>query len=246
MVDETKNSFVFYQSFLNAIKCLPKENQLYAYQYITEYALQWIIPKADEDQIAYAIFLMAKPQIDANTDRRKNWAKWGAPEGNKNASKNRNTVNNWEIDKKQPKVDLQNNQKQPNVNVNVNVNDNVNELKISSNEEIEQRSCLNKDISNLIDAIKQQCDSLGVAYDKYKDRYFANFILTAKEFWAFCEKIWQDRVTFALNVLKASFQIKFRKWICTWPMKIYQNYADVYNETLKQHTKNQKNLIQSF
>jgi hypothetical protein len=29
-------------------------------------------------------------------------------------------------------------------------------------------------------------------------------------------------------------------------MKIYQNYVDVYNETLKQHSKQSKNLIQSF
>jgi hypothetical protein len=87
---------------------------------------------------------------------------------------------------------------------------------------------------------------LWVAYDKTKDRYFAKFILTAKEFGTFAEKIWQDRIEFALNVLKASMQIKFRKWICSWPMKIYQNYSEVYNETLRMHSKQAKNLIQSF
>lgn len=117
---------------------------------------------------------------------------------------------------------------------------------ISTNVDIEQSSKWNPDINNLISQIKQMCLGLGLAYDKQKDRQFAKHILTAKEYWEFAEKIWMDRVTFALNVLKASFQIKFRKGICTWPMKIYQNYADVYNETLKQHAKNQKNLIQSF
>jgi hypothetical protein len=87
---------------------------------------------------------------------------------------------------------------------------------------------------------------LWVAYDKTKDRYFAKFILKAKEFGTFAEKIWQDRIEFALNVLKASMQIKFRKWICSWPMKIYQNYSEVYNETLRMHSKQAKNLIQSF
>ena len=117
---------------------------------------------------------------------------------------------------------------------------------ISSKEETEQSSSITSDINNLISQIKQMCLGLQLAYDKQNDRRFAKHILTAKEYWEFCEQIWMDRVTFALNVLKASFQIKFRKGICTWPMKIYQNYADVYNETLKQHAKNQKNLIQSF
>lgn len=117
---------------------------------------------------------------------------------------------------------------------------------ISTNVDIEQSSKWNPDINNLIGQIRQMCLGLGLAYDKQKERQFAKHILTAKEYWNFCEQVWQDRVTFALNVLKASFQIKFRKWICTWPMKIYQNYADVYNETLKQHAKQSKNLIQSF
>jgi hypothetical protein len=46
--------------------------------------------------------------------------------------------------------------------------------------------------------------------------------------------------------MKASIHINYRKWICSWPMKIYQNYSDVYNETLKFKNKNSKNLIQSF
>ena len=124
---KSNNSFVFYQSFSDAIKCLPKENQLYAYQYITEYALQWVLPDANEDSVAYAIFLMAKPQIDANINRRINGSKWWAKPWNQNARKNRDTVDNWEKQLKQPTVDLENDQKQPNVNVNVNDNVNVKE-----------------------------------------------------------------------------------------------------------------------
>lgn len=127
MLDTQNESFVFYKSFLNAIECLPKENQLYAYQYITKYALQWIEPEQNEDPIAYAIFLMAKPQIDANIGRRINGNKWWAKPWNQNARKNRDAVKNWEKQLKQPMVDLENDWKQPNVNVNVNVNDNVKE-----------------------------------------------------------------------------------------------------------------------
>lgn len=119
MVNDTNNSFVFYQSFSNAIKCLPKENQLYAYQYITEYALQWVLPDANEDSVAYAIFLMAKPQIDANIDRRKNGNKWGRPQKEK-PMVSENTQN------EKPLVIENEQNEKPNVNVNVNVNDNVN------------------------------------------------------------------------------------------------------------------------
>lgn len=119
MVNDTNNSFVFYQSFSNAIKCLPKENQLYAYQYITEYALQWVLPDANEDSVAYAIFLMAKPQIDANIDRRKNGNKWGRPQKEK-PMVFENTQN------EKPMVIENEQNEKPNVNVNVNVNDNVN------------------------------------------------------------------------------------------------------------------------
>jgi hypothetical protein len=60
---------------------------------------------------------------------------------------------------------------------------------------------------------------------------FAKHICTAKDYWEFCVNIWQDRITFALNVLKASIKINYWKWVCSWPKKIYQNYADVYNKT---------------
>lgn len=255
MVDFVNESFVFYSSFWGAIKCLPRENQLCAYQYIVEYALQWIIPNQDEDSIAYAIFLMAKPQIDANSDRRKNWCKWWAKPWNQNARKNWDAVENCEIDVKQPMVDLkndwvvlENDWKQPNVNVNVNANVNVNEskLKISSNEEMKHSSSITTDINNLINELKQECDSLWIAYDKTKERQFAKHILSAKEYGGFCEKVGMSRVLFAINILKASVVINFWKWACSWPMKIYQNYSEVYNRTKELHTKNQKNLIQSF
>jgi hypothetical protein len=98
----------------------------------------------------------------------------------------------------------------------------------------------------LIFLLKQEAINLWIAYDTTKERYFANFILTAKEFWNFCEKIWQKRVECAINIMRASIHINYWKWICSWPMKIYQNYSDVYNETLKFKNKNSKNLIQSF
>ena len=93
------------------------------------------------------------------------------------------------------------------------------------------------EINNLLEQIKNTCNELWVAYDKTKDRMFAKHILTAKEYWEFCESIKQDRVEFALNILKASVVINYWKWPLTWTMKIYQNYADVYNQTKQKSQK---------
>lgn len=95
------------------------------------------------------------------------------------------------------------------------------------------------EINNLLEKIKNTCDELLVAYDKTKDRMFAKHILTAKEYWEFCDKIWQDRKEFAINVLIASVKINYWKWPLAWPMRIYQNYADLYNQA---KTKIQKTI----
>lgn len=86
-------------------------------------------------------------------------------------------------------------------------------------------------INWLISEIKKICNEYWVAYDNTKERMFAKHILTAKEYWDFCDKIGQWRIEFASNVLIASIKIKYWKWPLSWPQKIYQNYADLYNQT---------------
>jgi hypothetical protein len=43
-----------------------------------------------------------------------------------------------------------------------------------------------------------------------------------------------SRVEFAKNILRASVVINYRKWPCSWPMSIYQNYSEVYNKARQQ------------
>lgn len=85
-------------------------------------------------------------------------------------------------------------------------------------------------INDLINQIKNVCDELWVAYNKDMERQFSKHILTAKEYWEFCEKIWQTRVEFALNVLRVSVAIKYFRWALSWPKSIYKNYAELYNQ----------------
>ena len=106
-------------------------------------------------------------------------------------------------------------------------------------EEVVKKKQITVDIDNLISEIKTICDELDVAYNKTYDRRFAKHIITASEFWDFAQKIGLSRTELAKNILLASEKINFWKWICSGPMTIYQNYAEVYN-TFKQLQKKQK------
>lgn len=100
-----RDSFVWYASFSEAIKLLPEKDRLTAYDYLTNY---WIYGKEPEekDAITYAMFLMAKPQIDANNKRYIDWKKWGRPK------------KDWDNSKK-PTSNQDETEPKPNVNENV-------------------------------------------------------------------------------------------------------------------------------
>lgn len=60
-----RKSFSFYQSFYEWIKMLDDEQRLKAYDYIVTYGITWKEPDEDKS-IAYGLFILAKPHIDAN------------------------------------------------------------------------------------------------------------------------------------------------------------------------------------
>jgi hypothetical protein len=95
----------------------------------------------------------------------------------------------------------------------------------------------------LISEIKNVCNELWVAYNKDMERQFSKHILTAKEYWEFCEKIWQTRVEFALNVLKVSVAIWFFRGALSWPKLIYKHYAELYNQAKQKAPKLQTPTI---
>ena len=116
-----RNSFVFYASFWDAIKELPKDIQTEVISSIVEYGLYGEI-HVQLSTVSRALFTLIRPQLDANFTRYENGVK-GAEYGKLGGRppKNNNT-NNPEITPKKP-------QENPKVtpNVNVNDNDNVNE-----------------------------------------------------------------------------------------------------------------------
>lgn len=65
-----RDSVLFYRSFYDALKNIPPEERLKVYDSIMEYGMYDRDP--DLDGVALAIFLLAKPQIDANNKRYEN------------------------------------------------------------------------------------------------------------------------------------------------------------------------------
>lgn len=131
-----RDSVVFYRSFAEAIKALPKEEQLKALWAVIDYGLDEITP--EEYGVHTAIFLMAKPQIDANNKRYQNGAKGGRPITNSKPNHNQDVTeeepnHNQDKTKSKPKQNQTITKTEPKENVNekenVKVNDNVKESK---------------------------------------------------------------------------------------------------------------------
>lgn len=104
-MDSERKGFVFYTSFYEAITDkdvgLTKTEQLDLFIAISEYSLYGVIPELTGR--SKAMWILIKPQLDANNNRYENGKKGGAPKGNSNAKKT--TKNNQKTTK--------NNQKQP-------------------------------------------------------------------------------------------------------------------------------------
>lgn len=81
-----RDSLVFYRSFAEAIEELSEQEQLDALWAIIRYGLDMEEPECIG--APKAVFLMAKPQIDANIKRYQNGTKGGRPRSSKSSKKN--------------------------------------------------------------------------------------------------------------------------------------------------------------
>jgi hypothetical protein len=205
-----------------------------------------------------------KKQLDADNDKREQeskkrseaWIEW-------------NKKRRWEA-KKSQKIAKHSKTSQPiasatktsqlipdNVNDNVNdnetVNDNINKeiLPDGNNSGAENLPVyvpedITIQINELIKEIKQTAQTLWIAYDKTKEREFAKHLLTAIEYGKFCENVWLDRLTTAINIMKASVIKNYRRWPTAWPKAIYQHYAEIYNLAKQATDKQEKNKVKEF
>ena len=80
-----RDSVLFYRSFYEAVKNLPADEFKRSVQAIMEYGLNEIEPETDG--IERTVFLLTKPQIDANNRRYENGSNGGKPKSNQNVTK---------------------------------------------------------------------------------------------------------------------------------------------------------------
>lgn len=120
----SRESFVFYSSFYNAIKALPsKEEKVKLFEAICEYAIE--NNEVELDGTTAAMFMLVKPQIDANNRRYENGKKGGRPSKKETETEPNNNQKETET---KPKGNQTETKPEPNVNVNVNVNENDNDI----------------------------------------------------------------------------------------------------------------------
>ena len=82
-----RESFVFYRSFYEGIKELPRDIQGEVLTAIMEYGLNGVTTE-NQKQITKAMFALIKPQLDANNQRFENGKKGGRPKANCNQTVN--------------------------------------------------------------------------------------------------------------------------------------------------------------
>lgn len=122
-----RDSMVFYRSFYEALKDLPPEQFKESVKAIMEYGLNGKEPETTG--IEKTIFLLTKPQIDANNKRYQNGSKGGR-------KKNESEQNNNQTGTKQePNRNQSLTKPEPNVNDNVNVNENEKDIYIAREDE---------------------------------------------------------------------------------------------------------------
>lgn len=114
-----RESFVFYRSFYEGIKELPRDIQGEVLTAIMEYGLNGVTTE-NQKPITKAMFALIKPQLDANNQRFEN-GKLGAEHGKKGGRPRK------EKPQENPTLTPKKPQENPNLtpNVNVNVNDNI-------------------------------------------------------------------------------------------------------------------------
>jgi len=98
----SRDSFVFYRSFYEATRDLPRDVQGEVYTAVMEYGLYGITTE-NLKPVARCIFTLIKPQIDANNAKRNNGLKGGRPLKNKTEQKPDNNQNET---KQEPNVNV--------------------------------------------------------------------------------------------------------------------------------------------
>lgn len=199
----TRDSMVFYSSFAEAIKLMPKEQQLEALWAIIDYGLNDTVPDQSVNAMAKVIFQMAKPQIDANVKRKANGMTGGRPK-----------TNGYEVEK--PMVIESENHRLETEKPNVNVNDNVNDIKENTLKSVKEKRFAPPTPEN----VSEYCREMGYTHvdaDRFVDFYSAKGWMVGKskmKDWKAAVRNWerQDKEQRQGVIAKAPKQNRFKNF----------------------------------
>lgn len=257
-------SFVFYETFFLTLQRIKsKKIRCEAYDILTKFWLFWEIPDKFDNERIQQLMEIAVPLIEKAKSKRninsKNWKKWGAPVGNKNAVKDFDNIVKQQTTEKQPKNNL-------NVNVkdNVPVKDNVhkenevdNEKKLSEldnkkkpNEIEEIKDNSEVDIEKLIDSIietsKSAIEKKWWVYDSKNERKFAKELITNKDVYQWRQEHYKCTLNeFIINTINASYVSYNYPNRVDSLFKLFYNYQSIYNNTISS-PKEDKNIKYTF
>ena len=199
-----RDSMVVYKSVKIAISLLPKELQLDARNYVTDYWFYGIEADPNVNPMAYVVYVLNKPQTDANNKKYERWKKWWRPGCT------------WQKEEK-PKVVENCKNKKPNVNVNVNenVNENVNGNENGNENANENEKKKNKKVNNKV-VYSELFESFWKAYPKKKGKQKAreaweNAIKWGNDPKYLITKAWEYATEIKLKRVEEKF-IKFAQW----------------------------------
>jgi len=161
MTEKTRDSFIFYRSFYQSAKKLPKEDKAELFDAICSYALNGEL--VEMSVVPEAIFTVIKPNLDANRRKWQNGCKEKKKRGEVEAKQEQ------EISKDEAKDKQTISKAEGNVNVNVNVNKDV-------NHNLESKSKSKHFIKPTLEEVKGYCNELSCNIDpqNFIDYYQSN------------------------------------------------------------------------
>lgn len=192
--------FIFYESFAEAINLLPAQDQLEAYKAIIAYGLYGDLPEFDSNA-AQAIFVMAKPQMDANKKRRAGGASGGRPKketyGYENEKPMVSETETYGFETEKPMVSSFDENEKPKEKVKEKVKVKDKEKESSSKEELKKESAP-RFVPPSVDEVAEYCRERGNNVDaqQFVDFYSSKGWKVGKEpmkDWKACVRTWEKR-----------------------------------------------------